>query len=169
MKITQAGYSMPKEAFNGRLAEAIQELNERPGITDARARIMVGGSYMDDPWFIDIIESTGAVVVTDFLCSGRKYVEGMVDETIEPIEAIARAVLPARTPPARAWWTATRNVSHSPEARTGGEGGRRDLRTHHLLRQPHRREPDGGRGRRGTGHPDLEPRERVSRRRPRDA
>ncbi len=90
MKITQAGYSMPKETLNEKLAAAIQELNERPGITDARARIMVGGSYMDDPWFIDVIESTGAVVVTDFLCSGRKYIEGMVDETMEPVEAIAR-------------------------------------------------------------------------------
>ena len=90
MKITQAGYCMPKEAFNERLATAIQELNERPGITDARARLMVGGSYMDDPWFIDIIESTGAVVVTDVLCTGRKYIEGMVDETLEPVEAIAR-------------------------------------------------------------------------------
>jgi benzoyl-CoA reductase/2-hydroxyglutaryl-CoA dehydratase subunit BcrC/BadD/HgdB len=57
---------------------------------DARARIMVGGSYIDDPWLIDIIESTGAVVVTDVLCTGRKYVEGMVDETTEPVEAIAR-------------------------------------------------------------------------------
>jgi benzoyl-CoA reductase/2-hydroxyglutaryl-CoA dehydratase subunit BcrC/BadD/HgdB len=90
MQIAQAGHSMPKEAFNEKLAEAIEELKERPGITDARARIMVGGSYIDDPWFIDIIESTGAVVVTDVLCTGRKYVEGLVEETMDPVEAIAR-------------------------------------------------------------------------------
>ena len=29
-------------------------------------------------------------MVTDFLCSGRNHIEGMVDETMEPIEAIAR-------------------------------------------------------------------------------
>jgi benzoyl-CoA reductase/2-hydroxyglutaryl-CoA dehydratase subunit BcrC/BadD/HgdB len=90
MQIAQASLNMPKEAFNEKLAEAIQELRERSGITDARARIMVGGSYMDDPWFIDIIESTGAVVVTDTLCAGRKYFEGMVDESMDPLEAITR-------------------------------------------------------------------------------
>ncbi len=90
MQITQAGYSMPKEVFNERLAQAIQELKERPGIPDARARLMVGGSYMDDPWFIDIVESTGAVVVTDVLCTGRKYIQEMVDESGDPLEAIAR-------------------------------------------------------------------------------
>jgi benzoyl-CoA reductase/2-hydroxyglutaryl-CoA dehydratase subunit BcrC/BadD/HgdB len=89
MKITQAGYGMPKEAFNEKLAAAIEELEQRPGISDARARIMVGGSYIDDPLFIEIIEDTGAVVVTDVLCTGRKYIEGMVDETLEPMEAVA--------------------------------------------------------------------------------
>ena len=88
LKIMQAGFSMPKEVFNEKLAEAIEEFKQRPGITDARARIMVGGSYMDDPWFIELIESTGAVVVTDVLCSGRKYIEGMVDETLDPMDAI---------------------------------------------------------------------------------
>ncbi len=90
MRIVRAGFNMPKKAFNERLEEAIAELSERPGISDARARIMIGGSYMDDTFLIDIIESTGAVVVTDNLCSGRRYLEPMVAEDGDPLEAIAR-------------------------------------------------------------------------------
>jgi len=90
MRITRAGFNMPKHAFNERLHEAIGELAARPGIDDYRARIMIGGSYLDDTFLIDIIESTGAVVVTDTLCSGRKYIESMVAEDGDPTEAIAR-------------------------------------------------------------------------------
>jgi benzoyl-CoA reductase/2-hydroxyglutaryl-CoA dehydratase subunit BcrC/BadD/HgdB len=90
MKIAQASYRMPKEIFNERLAAAIEELKQRPGVADARARILVAGSYMDDPWLFEIIESTGALVVTDTLCTGRKHIEGMVEETADPMEAIVR-------------------------------------------------------------------------------
>lgn len=90
MRITRAGFNMPKHAFNDRLQEALGELAARPGIDDSRARIMIGGSYLDDTFLIDIIESTGAVVVTDSLCSGRKYLESMVAEDGDPTEAIAR-------------------------------------------------------------------------------
>ncbi len=90
MRIARAGFNMPKRVFNDRLEEALKELAARPGIGDYRARIMIGGSYLDDTFLIDIIESTGAVVVTDSLCSGRKYIETMVSEVGDPFEAIAR-------------------------------------------------------------------------------
>lgn len=90
MKIAQAGFRMPKDIFNGKMEEALDEIRRRPGIQDARARIMIAGSYLDDTFLIDIIESTGAVVVTDNLCTGRRYVEGMVEENAEPVKAIAR-------------------------------------------------------------------------------
>jgi benzoyl-CoA reductase/2-hydroxyglutaryl-CoA dehydratase subunit BcrC/BadD/HgdB len=89
MKIAQAGFAMPKDVFNRKLEEAIEEIGERPGIKDCRARIMLAGSYLDDTFLIDLIESTGAVVVADNLCTGRRYVEGMVDENAEPVAAIA--------------------------------------------------------------------------------
>jgi benzoyl-CoA reductase/2-hydroxyglutaryl-CoA dehydratase subunit BcrC/BadD/HgdB len=90
LKIAQAGFSMPKELFNEKLEAAIEEIKERPGVKDCRARIMVGGSYMDTPLLMDVIESTDAIVVTDSLCAGRKYVEGRVEETGDPMEALAR-------------------------------------------------------------------------------
>lgn len=89
MKIAQAGSSMPKDVFNEKLEEALVEIQRQPGIKNARARIMIAGSYLDDTFLIDIVESAGAVVVTDNLCTGRRYVEGMVDEKAEPVAAIA--------------------------------------------------------------------------------
>lgn len=93
MKIAQAGFAMPKDAFNEKLEAAIGELEARPGIANARARIMLAGSYMDDTFLIDIIESTGAVVVADNLCGGRRYVEGKVEENGDPLAAIAQRYL----------------------------------------------------------------------------
>ena len=93
MLITQAGFSMPKEIFNERLTSALKELRERPGRTDCRARLMICGSYIDDTFLIDLIEETGAVVVTDTLCTGSKYFEGLVNEDVDPFEAITERYL----------------------------------------------------------------------------
>jgi benzoyl-CoA reductase subunit C len=93
MKIAQAGFSMPKEQFNDMLSAALAELEERPGISYYSARIMVCGSYLDDTFLLDLIEETGAIVVTDNLCTGRKYVEGFVDEKADPLDALAQRYL----------------------------------------------------------------------------
>lgn len=88
MLITRAGFSMPKEIYNELLEQALTELRTRSGRSDVRARIMLTGSYADDTFLIDLIEETGAVVVTDTLCTGSKYFEGLVDEEIDPFEAV---------------------------------------------------------------------------------
>jgi len=90
MKIVQAGFNMPKNIFNDKLEAALAEIKQRPGIKNPRARIMIGGSYLDDSRLIDMIESLGAVVVADNLCTGRRYFEGMVEEEGEPLAALAR-------------------------------------------------------------------------------
>ena len=89
MRITNAAFSMPKEVLNEKLEMALEELKQRPGVSACRARIMVAGSFMDDTFLIDLIESTGALVVTDNLCFGRRYIDGMVEEKGDPIRAIA--------------------------------------------------------------------------------
>lgn len=91
VKIAIAGFNMPKDIFNEKLETAIEELKARPGITDYRARVLLAGSPIDDPALVEIIEGTGAIVVTDTLCTGRKYVEGMVvEDTDDPVRAIAK-------------------------------------------------------------------------------
>lgn len=90
MKIILAGCAMPKDLYNARLREVLAELRARPGLNGNGARLMLCGSYLDDTFLIDLIEETGALIVTDSLCTGRRYVEEMVDETIAPLDALAR-------------------------------------------------------------------------------
>jgi bzd-type benzoyl-CoA reductase N subunit len=100
LKIAQAGFNLPKDIFNEKLEVAIDELKARPGISDYRARVLLAGSPIDDPALVEIIESTGALVVTDTLCTGRKYIEGMVDETTDdPVRAIAKRYFSRETCP----------------------------------------------------------------------
>ncbi|MBT8338498.1 MAG: 2-hydroxyacyl-CoA dehydratase [Desulfatitalea sp.] len=100
LKIAQAGFNMPKEIFNTKLEAAIEEIMQRPGITDYRARVLLAGSPVDDPALVEIIEGTGALVVTDALCTGRKFIEGMVDEgSDDPVRAIAKRYFSKETCP----------------------------------------------------------------------
>jgi benzoyl-CoA reductase/2-hydroxyglutaryl-CoA dehydratase subunit BcrC/BadD/HgdB len=90
MRVLLSGFALPKDVHNARLHALLAELRARPGLDRSGARIMLCGSYLDDTYLIDLIEEAGAVVVTDSLCTGRRYVEELVDETIDPIEALAR-------------------------------------------------------------------------------
>ena len=90
MKITNAAYSMPKKAFNEKLEAALEDLRGRSGISDYRARIMVCGSYMDDTFLIELIEDSGALVITDNLCFGRRHIEGLVEDNGDPVVDIAK-------------------------------------------------------------------------------
>jgi len=90
MKIIVASFTMPKHIFNELMKEALEEIEKRPGISNYRARIMIGGSYMDDTFLIDLIEETGGLVVADNLCFGYRHFVDMVEEVGDPLEAIAR-------------------------------------------------------------------------------
>ncbi|MEM3466075.1 MAG: 2-hydroxyacyl-CoA dehydratase family protein [Candidatus Jordarchaeales archaeon] len=90
MRILNAAFNMPKTKFNDKLEKAIEELKQRPGITGYRARIMLAGGFMDDTFLIDLIErEMGALVVTDNLCYGRRYLDGSVASGKDLISSIA--------------------------------------------------------------------------------
>ena len=54
---------------------------------------MVVGGMLDDPGYLEVFESLGADIVADQLCCGSKSFSHPTDETIDPIEAIARRML----------------------------------------------------------------------------
>ncbi len=90
MRILLSGCIMPREKYNGLLAEALGEINNRDGISNYRARLMVGGSALDDPQLLEVIEGLGGVVVTDSLCFGSRHFLDMVEENGAPLDAIAK-------------------------------------------------------------------------------
>ncbi|MCP4576234.1 MAG: 2-hydroxyacyl-CoA dehydratase, partial [Deltaproteobacteria bacterium] len=91
LAVMVAGTTMPLEGYNQLLRELLDEARQWEGIKDYRARLMIVGGILDDPPFIEAIESQGGLVVTDMLCFGSKAMWEDVDEgTREPLEALAR-------------------------------------------------------------------------------
>ena len=87
----------PKYLIIDKLRETAEELKTRePDAKPAyRVKVMLAGSENDDPDFIKLIESTGALVVCDRFCYGaveaRQPIEIREGET--PLRAIARHYL----------------------------------------------------------------------------
>lgn len=73
LSIATAATLIPKDEFNILLKEALNEIEEREGISGFKARLMIGGSALDDPAYIKIIEDLGGLVCTDALCFGTRY------------------------------------------------------------------------------------------------
>ena len=64
-------------------------------------RILLAGGICNHPDIYTVIEEAGGVVVGDDLCTGSRYFGGLVDETADPIGAIAgryleRVICPAK-------------------------------------------------------------------------
>ncbi|MFX1444407.1 MAG: 2-hydroxyacyl-CoA dehydratase subunit D [Promethearchaeota archaeon] len=93
LNIISAGISMPRDQFNDLLAQQLQELKEKEGISDYRARIMIIGSMLDEPDYMKIIEDLGGLVVTDSQCLGTRYFWDLIDENKNPIDAIEERYL----------------------------------------------------------------------------
>ena len=80
------------------LSEAVAAAREAP--RDDRVRVHLSAHLCHAPKreLLDLIEESGAIVVDDDLFHGRRYVSTDVDETGDPIDAIAR-------------WYAGRNIN----------------------------------------------------------
>ncbi len=91
LAVSVAATALPKARFNELLRELLDELKNREGIKDYRARLMVVGGVLDDPQYIEVIESQGAVVVTDSVCFGSRNFWVDIDEsTDDPLMALAQ-------------------------------------------------------------------------------
>ena len=95
MEVLDASFRMPKELFNRHLAVLLDEIAASHNTYTCRARLMVTGSVMANPEFINSIENQGGLVVTDELCTSTRYWSDPVilqgDEP--PLRAIARRYL----------------------------------------------------------------------------
>ncbi len=91
LTLTVASTAMPQAIYNEYLEEFLAELKSADGIEDYRARVMLLGGELDNPDLVDIIESQGALVVTDSLCFGSRLLWTDVEEgTDDPLLALAR-------------------------------------------------------------------------------
>jgi len=95
MEVLNASFRMPKELFNKQLKQLLAELATSKVEHKSRARLMVVGSVMNNPEFIESIEDVGGLVVTDELCTSTRYWSDPVvmDEKTTPLQAISRRYL----------------------------------------------------------------------------
>ncbi|MFO8010538.1 MAG: 2-hydroxyacyl-CoA dehydratase family protein [Dehalococcoidia bacterium] len=88
---TVASTAMPKNRFNQLAGELLEELNLADGIKDYRARLMIVGGILDDPRYLEVIESQGGLIVTDSMCFGSRDFWVDVEEGAEdPLMALAQ-------------------------------------------------------------------------------
>jgi bzd-type benzoyl-CoA reductase N subunit len=95
LKIVRASMIVPKERFNILLREFMETISSRPPRArgNGRVRLMVSGPVLDHAEFIEIIEDMGGIIVADDLCVGARYFWDLVEETVEPLQAIAKRYL----------------------------------------------------------------------------
>lgn len=93
--------SMPKEIYNKELRVFINEARTRKPIHNYGARLMMIGSAVDDPEYVNIFEEHGGLIVTDYNCYGTRYLwqDVTCKEGETPLQSIARSYLEKLTCP----------------------------------------------------------------------
>ena len=90
LAVTVASTCMPREAFNRRLKSLLPALQGRAAAPGHKKRLFLYGSELDDPDWVKGVEEQGGLVVADGLCFGARMFWDLVDESLEPMEALAR-------------------------------------------------------------------------------
>jgi benzoyl-CoA reductase subunit C len=102
LSIMVAGTAMPKDEYNELLKKLLLELKGLSANFDYKARLMILGSCLDSPEYLQVFEELGGLIVTDLLCYGADACWSLVDEKgSDPLEALARYQLDERIPCAR--------------------------------------------------------------------
>lgn len=80
LKINITNGSVRKDYANEQLQQLIEyyQQDSTPSIDNVRARLLLLGSSIDNPGFIEILEHHGAVVVSDVLCTSERW--GLVEK-----------------------------------------------------------------------------------------
>jgi benzoyl-CoA reductase subunit C len=93
-KILTIGTSIPVDEANALLDEVLETLSQRkdPPLKQG-PRIMIDGACLDNIELVKILEESGANVVADTLCNGTRDSFPLVDESDDPINALAHRYL----------------------------------------------------------------------------
>lgn len=73
LKIMLAASNFPIDEYIELLKAFLADAGSRAPITDKRARLMIIGSALDNPGYLDVIEEKGGLFVADDLCYGSKF------------------------------------------------------------------------------------------------
>jgi bcr-type benzoyl-CoA reductase subunit C len=102
-RIIKASMIMDRNDFTGLLTGLKEKLSPSSPRVDSRdkKRIFLSGGICNHPDIYELIEASGGSVVWDDLCTGTRYVDGMIEETGDPLEAIAERYMTRMVCPAK--------------------------------------------------------------------
>jgi benzoyl-CoA reductase subunit C len=92
-KILIAGMSLPVNEATDMITKIINEVKTEAPKNNKNPRLMIIGAELDSAAFIELVEDSGAAVVTDDLCPGLREYEEDVASKSDPIAAIAERYL----------------------------------------------------------------------------
>jgi benzoyl-CoA reductase subunit C len=92
-KVVLASTVMPKERHNQLLSQLLSDVEANGESEPAGARLLLSASMLDDSDFIEVIEECGGSVVADDMPMGSRYFNSAVDETADPLAALAERYL----------------------------------------------------------------------------
>ena len=100
-----AGTVMPRDSYAVHLTDLIDGIRTRKADVAAnRKRLFLSGSVCDDFDLISLIEESDAVVVGENVCFGVRTEEDFVDETGDPVAALAAKYLSGSVCPRMLGW-----------------------------------------------------------------
>ena len=99
--VVRASMVMDRRALADKLTQVVESLEQQPAGNATGKRIFLSGGVCNLPDIYDSIEAAGGCVVGDDLCTGSRGLTGRIDDTGDPIAAIAaryaqRAICPAK-------------------------------------------------------------------------
>ncbi len=95
MEVVNAAFRIPKELYNELLEKLLAEIASTGRSLTGKVRLLINGSPLNNPEFLQTIEDLGGMVVMDELCMGSRYWWEIVDTNhgSDPLEAISRRYL----------------------------------------------------------------------------
>ena len=94
LKLTLSSTNMPVDEYIELLKAFLADAKTRAPITGKRARIMVIGSALDNPEYLQVIEDKGGLIVADALCFGeRGFGDPLVIDDKDVLSSIAKYYL----------------------------------------------------------------------------
>lgn len=102
-QVTKASMVMDREEAAASLAALAGSLlpGGQAAAGSSRKRVILSGGICTHPDLYSLMAAAGADVVWDDLCTGTRYVEGLVSETGDPIAAIAKRYIERMVCPAK--------------------------------------------------------------------
>ncbi len=100
-----AGTVMPRDSYAGHLSDLISDIRSRTtDLAVNRKRLFLSGSVCDDFELISLIEESDAVVAGENVCFGVRTEDDFVDETRDPVTALAAKYLSGSVCPRMLGW-----------------------------------------------------------------